>query len=317
MRTDAAHAERMRLPRFRRYSAGARVYDAVSGERPVYRPSRLTGIERADLVAGSRVLDLGFGTGLSLAVIQRAIGPTGTIVGVDGSPAMLRAARDRCGKFNWTNVDLRQGDAGRLGEMSDLDPPFDAVAVMYALSIIREWRAEFEQSLILLRSGGPIVVVDMLFPTGWWRLFGPPAALVFAVGWSPPTPSSVASRPGADGRFPLRDAARWSHPRCQRDETMTTGRRRVDYDLVVIGGGTAGIVGAKTAASFGARVVLVERGRTGGDCLWTGCVPSKATPRLAVEQHHPEAPTRIATRSCVPSSGRHSNWPRSALTWSR
>ncbi len=44
----------------------------------------------------------------------------------------------------------------------------------------------------------------------------------------------------------------------------------------MVGGGTAGIVGAKTAARFGARVLLIERHRTGGDCLWTGCVPSKA-----------------------------------------
>lgn len=48
------------------------------------------------------------------------------------------------------------------------------------------------------------------------------------------------------------------------------------WDLVVIGGGTAGIVASRTAASLGARVLLVERARTGGDCLWTGCVPSKA-----------------------------------------
>jgi pyruvate/2-oxoglutarate dehydrogenase complex dihydrolipoamide dehydrogenase (E3) component len=48
------------------------------------------------------------------------------------------------------------------------------------------------------------------------------------------------------------------------------------WDLLVVGGGTAGIVGAKTAARFGARVALIERDRTGGDCLWTGCVPSKA-----------------------------------------
>ncbi len=53
----------------------------------------------------------------------------------------------------------------------------------------------------------------------------------------------------------------------------TTGE---PWDLVVVGGGTAGIVGAKTAARLGARVLLVERERTGGDCLWTGCVPSKA-----------------------------------------
>ena len=48
------------------------------------------------------------------------------------------------------------------------------------------------------------------------------------------------------------------------------------WDLLVIGGGTAGIVAAKTAAQLGASVLLVESHRTGGDCLWTGCVPSKA-----------------------------------------
>jgi pyruvate/2-oxoglutarate dehydrogenase complex dihydrolipoamide dehydrogenase (E3) component len=47
-------------------------------------------------------------------------------------------------------------------------------------------------------------------------------------------------------------------------------------DLVVIGGGTGGLVSALVAAGIGARVALVERGRLGGDCLWTGCVPSKS-----------------------------------------
>ena len=47
------------------------------------------------------------------------------------------------------------------------------------------------------------------------------------------------------------------------------------YDLVVIGGGTAGLVTAAGAAGLGARVALVERDRLGGDCLNTGCVPSK------------------------------------------
>lgn len=47
-------------------------------------------------------------------------------------------------------------------------------------------------------------------------------------------------------------------------------------DLLVIGAGTAGLVAAKTAAGFGADVLLVERERMGGDCLWTGCVPSKS-----------------------------------------
>ncbi len=48
------------------------------------------------------------------------------------------------------------------------------------------------------------------------------------------------------------------------------------WDLVVIGGGTGGLVASRTAASFGASVLLIEGDRLGGDCLWTGCVPSKS-----------------------------------------
>ena len=48
------------------------------------------------------------------------------------------------------------------------------------------------------------------------------------------------------------------------------------YDLVVIGGGTAGLVCAAGAAGLGARVALIEKHLLGGDCLHTGCVPSKA-----------------------------------------
>src|SRR4051794_20319902 len=53
------------------------------------------------------------------------------------------------------------------------------------------------------------------------------------------------------------------------------------YHLVVVGGGTAGLVSAMGAAGLGARVALVERSRLGGDCLNTGCVPSKAMLRSA------------------------------------
>jgi len=63
------------------------------------------------------------------------------------------------------------------------------------------------------------------------------------------------------------------------------------YDLVVLGGGTAGLVSSVIAAGIGARVALVERERTGGDCLWTGCVPSKsliAAAQLAHRMRHAE-----------------------------
>jgi pyruvate/2-oxoglutarate dehydrogenase complex dihydrolipoamide dehydrogenase (E3) component len=47
------------------------------------------------------------------------------------------------------------------------------------------------------------------------------------------------------------------------------------YDLIVIGGGSAGLVAAGGAAILGAKVALIEKNLLGGDCLYTGCVPSK------------------------------------------
>lgn len=57
------------------------------------------------------------------------------------------------------------------------------------------------------------------------------------------------------------------------------------YDILAIGGGTAGLVTAAGAAGLGARVALVERNRMGGECLWNGCVPSKALIAAAKAAH--------------------------------
>jgi pyruvate/2-oxoglutarate dehydrogenase complex dihydrolipoamide dehydrogenase (E3) component len=57
------------------------------------------------------------------------------------------------------------------------------------------------------------------------------------------------------------------------------------YDLVVLGGGTAGLVSAAIASSLGARVALIERHLLGGDCLNIGCVPSKAILEAARAWH--------------------------------
>ncbi len=57
--------------------------------------------------------------------------------------------------------------------------------------------------------------------------------------------------------------------------------KRFDYNLLVIGAGSGGLVSAYIAAAVKARVALVERHKMGGDCLNTGCVPSKALLRSA------------------------------------
>jgi len=68
------------------------------------------------------------------------------------------------------------------------------------------------------------------------------------------------------------------------------------YNLVVIGGGTAGLVSAVGAAALGARVALIERHWLGGDCLNVGCVPSKAVIRAARAAHDARTATGFGIR---------------------
>jgi pyruvate/2-oxoglutarate dehydrogenase complex dihydrolipoamide dehydrogenase (E3) component len=72
------------------------------------------------------------------------------------------------------------------------------------------------------------------------------------------------------------------------------------YDMVVIGGGTAGLVSSVIAANAGARVALIERARTGGDCLWTGCVPSKSLIAAAGLAHGMRTANRLGLPSVDP-----------------
>ncbi len=64
------------------------------------------------------------------------------------------------------------------------------------------------------------------------------------------------------------------------------------HDIIVIGGGTAGLVTAAGAAALGAKAALVERAALGGDCLWTGCVPSKALIAFAAQRRQSGRGTR-------------------------
>ncbi len=59
-----------------------------------------------------------------------------------------------------------------------------------------------------------------------------------------------------------------------------------EYDFAVIGAGAAGLIAADFAVKLGARVVMLEKDRIGGDCTWTGCVPSKALLKIAKVAHH-------------------------------
>lgn len=71
------------------------------------------------------------------------------------------------------------------------------------------------------------------------------------------------------------------------------------YDVIVIGGGAAGLTASVVVGELGKRVALIERDKIGGDCTWTGCIPSKALLRIAKSVHH----ARQAQRYGITSAG--------------
>jgi pyruvate/2-oxoglutarate dehydrogenase complex dihydrolipoamide dehydrogenase (E3) component/uncharacterized membrane protein YdjX (TVP38/TMEM64 family) len=83
------------------------------------------------------------------------------------------------------------------------------------------------------------------------------------------------------GIFPLAAKRAMDALKARRVYAKWTKPARFDRNLVVIGAGSAGLVSAYIAAAVKAKVTLVEKHQMGGDCLYTGCVPSKALLKTA------------------------------------
>src|SRR6516165_579178 len=75
-----------------------------------------------------------------------------------------------------------------------------------------------------------------------------------------------------------------------------------EFDLVIVGAGSGGLTAAGFAAQLGAKVALVEKDRIGGDCTWTGCVPSKALLRAAKAAHDVRTASQYGIISQSPST---------------
>ncbi|MDP1846473.1 MAG: FAD-dependent oxidoreductase [Solirubrobacteraceae bacterium] len=82
------------------------------------------------------------------------------------------------------------------------------------------------------------------------------------------------------------------------------------HDLLIIGMGSAGMVAAEFATKLGVKVAVAERDRIGGDCLWTGCVPSKALLASARAAHTIRHADRYGLEAVGPSPDTDRVWMR-------
>ncbi len=169
----------------KRYTRSAAWYDTVSGE-PIYGVGRECAISALHLREGSRVLDIGCGTGLNFPLLLAAVGRSGQVVGVDRSHEMLEVARRKTITLPPGNVALVEVDAERL-DRDDISPggsdaPFDAVLFTYSLSLMADSGQAWRTTTALVRSGGRVAIVDMEPPHGWARLLDPAARLACWLG---------------------------------------------------------------------------------------------------------------------------------------
>jgi len=74
-----------------------------------------------------------------------------------------------------------------------------------------------------------------------------------------------------------------------------------EYDLAILGAGASGLIAADFAIQLGARTALLDKGPIGGDCTWTGCVPSKSLIKVASVAHLARIGERYGILNSAPS----------------
>ena len=131
------------------YRRRAGVYDL---ELAFFEPIRRRAIASLGLRPGEVVLDVGCGTGLSLALLRQGVGPRGRVVGIEQSPEMLEQARRRVTRARWSRVTLIRSPV----ETADIPVRADAALFHFTHDILR--RPESIANVLgRLKPGGRVV----------------------------------------------------------------------------------------------------------------------------------------------------------------
>lgn len=154
MAITKAQAVALYRRRARHYDVETSLFDLIGFAERRYRAAAVAAL---GLRPGGRVLDIGCGTGLNLPLLERAVGPSGTIFGVDLTDAMLIRACERVRRAGWTNVHLTQGDAAAYA----FPPALDGIISTLALTLVPEYDDVVRRGAAVLAPGGRFAVFDL------------------------------------------------------------------------------------------------------------------------------------------------------------
>jgi phosphatidylethanolamine/phosphatidyl-N-methylethanolamine N-methyltransferase len=133
------------------YDKIAKVYDLTFG--PTLHPGRLQAIQRMNIQPGERVLEVGVGTGINLALYPREC----SVIGIDFSSQMLEKGRERAARKGIRNVRLLQMDAA---DLKFADDSFDIVYAPYVMSVVSDPVTVACEMRRVCRPGGRIIFLN-------------------------------------------------------------------------------------------------------------------------------------------------------------
>lgn len=133
------------------YDKLAKVYDLTFG--PALHPGRLQAIQRMNIQAGERVLEVGVGTGINLSLYPKQC----SVTGIDFSGSMLEKARERAARKEIRNVRLLQMDAA---DLKFADDSFDIVYAPYLISVVPDPVKVAQEMHRVCRPGGRIIFLN-------------------------------------------------------------------------------------------------------------------------------------------------------------